>query len=68
MKTLKDNEVYCWEYDTILDVIERLPHFIEEIYNRKRPHSSLGYVSPEEFEQKIEVEYPNNVSRPLLEI
>ena len=24
MKTLKDNEVYCWEYETILDVIERV--------------------------------------------
>lgn len=68
MKTLKDNEVYCWEYDTILDVIERVPRFIEDVYNRKRPHSSLDYQSPEEFEEKWNVEYQNNVSRPLLEI
>ena len=57
MKTLKDNEVYLWEYKTLLDVVERVPHFIEEVYNRKRPHSSLNYFSPEEFEKVVEVEY-----------
>jgi len=68
MKTLKENEVYCWEYETILDVIERVPRFIEDVYNRKRPHSSLDYLSPEEFEEKWNVEYQSNVSRPQLEI
>lgn len=57
MKTLKDNEVYLWEYKTLLNVTDRVPHFIEEVYNRKRPHSALDYLSPEEFEKKIEVEY-----------
>ena len=32
------------------DVLERLPTFIEETYNRQRLHSSLGFVPPEEFE------------------
>ena len=69
MKTLKDNEVYMWAYETILDVIERVPYFIEEIYNKKRLHSSLDYLTPEEFEQKIEMESQNNnnVSRPEIE-
>jgi len=53
MKTLKDNEVYMWNYETYLDVLERIPYFIEEVYNKKRVHSSLGYVTPEEFEKKI---------------
>jgi hypothetical protein len=30
--------------------------FIEEYYNRQRPHSALGYRSPEEFEQKTEAQ------------
>lgn len=65
MKTLKDNEVYMWAYETILDVIERVPYFIEEVYNKKRLHSSLDYLTPEEFEKKIEMEcQDNNVSRP----
>lgn len=52
MKTLKDNEIYMWSYQTFLDVIERLPYFIEEVYNKMRVHSALGYVTPEEFEQQ----------------
>lgn len=69
MKTLKDNEVYMWDYDTYLDVIERVPYFIEEVYNKKRLHSSLNYFSPEEFEKKIEMDYEDkNVSRPKLKL
>jgi len=50
IKTLKHEEVYLWEYETFDDVAERLPHFIEKVYNSKRLHSSLGYVPPDEFE------------------
>ena len=55
MKTLKQNEVYLWAYETYLDVVERVPYFLEEVYNRKRLHSSLGYLTPEEFEKQNEV-------------
>lgn len=57
MKTLKYDEIYMGNYETYLDVVENLPHFIEEIYNKKRLHSSLGYVPPEEFEKEIELKY-----------
>jgi putative transposase len=50
MKTLKTEEVYLWEYRTVEDVQSRLPYFIEQVYNRKRLHSALGYRPPEEFE------------------
>lgn len=41
-KTLKNEEVYMWEYKTFTDVIERITIFVEEVYNKKRVHSSLG--------------------------
>ena len=50
IKTLKQEEVYLWQYETFSDVIERIPYFILDVYNRKRLHSALGYRPPEEFE------------------
>lgn len=35
MKTLKYDEIYMRNYETYLDVIENLPYFIEEVYNKK---------------------------------
>jgi len=50
MKTLKTEEVYLWEYRTMEDAQRRLPYFIEDVYNHKRLHASLGYRPPEEYE------------------
>ena len=52
-KTLKQEEVYLWQYETFFDVAERIPYFIEDVYNRKRLHSSLGYCPPEEYERLL---------------
>jgi transposase InsO family protein len=49
----KKEEVYVKDYETMTDVIKHLPKFIDEIYNKRRLHSSLGYKSPEEFEMEI---------------
>ena len=52
-KTLKQEEVYLWQYETYYDAIGRVPCFIEDVYNRKRLHSSLGYRPPEEYERLL---------------
>lgn len=51
MSILKCEEIYLGEYDTIVDVVEGVSNFIDEVYNRKRIHSSIGYLTPEEFEE-----------------
>lgn len=42
--------VYLWKYETYGEVIERIPYFIDDVYNTKRLHSSLDYLPLEEFE------------------
>jgi len=49
-KTLKTEEVYLKDYRTFEDALANLEPFIEDVYNTKRLHSSLGYVPPVEFE------------------
>ena len=53
IKTLKSEEVHLWEYRTMEDVQKRIPYFIEDVYNQKRLHSSLGYRPPCEFEAML---------------
>ena len=66
MKTLKYDEVYLWHYESWNDVIERLPRFIEEVYNKKRLHSGIGYLPPEEFEKSLEGKSNNDATKPVL--
>jgi transposase InsO family protein len=49
-KTLKQEEVYLKEYESFADAEANLAVFIEQVYNVKRLHSSLGYRPPAEFE------------------
>jgi len=52
-KTLKYEEVYLCEYKTLANVMNRLPYFIEQVYNLKRLHSALAYRPPGEFEELL---------------
>jgi putative transposase len=49
-KTLKREEVYLKQYRTFGEAEANIGQFIEDVYNQKRLHSSLGYLPPAEFE------------------
>ena len=49
-RTLKMEEVYLKDYRGFEEAEQNIGEFIEEVYNKKRLHSSLGYLPPVEFE------------------
>jgi hypothetical protein len=53
MKTLKQEEIYLNDYRDREHLRSNVEIFIEQYYNRRRLHSSLGYLPPEEFEQSL---------------
>ena len=65
-RTLKVEEVYMFDYETYGEVMDRIPYFIEEVYNKKRLHSSLGYMPPEEFENINNKNMKGNESHQLI--
>lgn len=50
MRTIKEEEVDLSEYEDFGDALRGLGRFLDEVYNRKRIHSSLGYLTPAEYE------------------
>jgi putative transposase len=53
LKTLKREEIDARPYHTMEELEQHVAEFIEQIYNRVRLHSALGYLSPEEFEGRL---------------
>jgi putative transposase len=52
MRTIKEEEVDLTEYEDLPDAWRQLGRFLDQVYNTKRIHSSLGYLTPSEFEQQ----------------
>jgi putative transposase len=50
MRTIKEEEVDLSDYRDFADAQKQIGQFIEDVYNQKRIHSSLGYLTPTEFE------------------
>ena len=52
IRTLKEEEVHLNDYQDIHEARTRIGHFITQVYNQKRPHSALGYLTPLEFQRQ----------------
>jgi transposase InsO family protein len=50
MRTIKEEEVDLSEYLDFQDALDQIGGFIDDVYMTKRIHSSLGYLTPVEFE------------------
>jgi putative transposase len=52
MRTIKEEEVNLSEYHDFADAQRQLTRFLDDVYNAKRIHSALGYLTPREFEER----------------
>jgi putative transposase len=50
MRTIKEEEVDLSDYEDYHHAYQQIGQFLEEVYMRKRVHSSLHYLTPAEFE------------------
>jgi transposase InsO family protein len=55
VRTIKEEEVDLSDYRDFAEARGQIGHFIDAVYNVKRIHSSLGYLTPQEFEQQWRV-------------
>jgi hypothetical protein len=49
---IKEEEVDLSEYECYTDAVSQLSRFLNDVYMHKRIHSSLGYLTPAEFEEQ----------------
>jgi putative transposase len=64
MRTIKEEEVDLSDYQTFADAEGQIKRFLEEVYMTKRIHSSLGYLTPVEFEMAFRASPPAVVDTP----
>jgi putative transposase len=56
MRTIKEEHVDLFEYRNFADAVANIGRFLDDVYMKKRIHSSLGYLTPVEFAEQ----YANN--------
>jgi len=52
IRTIKEEEVDLSDYECYIDAVSQLARFLNDVYMHKRIHSSLGYLTPAEFEEQ----------------
>jgi putative transposase len=52
MRTIKEEEVDLSEYRNFTEAYHQIEQFLEDVYMKKRIHSSLGYLTPDEYERQ----------------
>lgn len=52
IRTIKEEAVYLFDYRDFEDAQRHLTCFLDDVYNKKRIHSALGYLTPGEFEKR----------------
>jgi transposase InsO family protein len=50
IRTIKEEEVDLAEYQDFGDALMQIRYFIDDVYQTKRIHSALDYLTPAEFE------------------
>ena len=52
IRTIKEEEVDLSDYDDYTHAVCQLGRFLNDVYMHKWIHSSLGYLTPAEFEEQ----------------
>jgi putative transposase len=58
IRTIKEEEVYLGDYQDFADAHRNIGRFLDDVYNVKRIHSALGYLTPREFEEQWRAAQP----------
>ena len=64
MRTIKEEEVALTEYHDFADAYAQIARFLDDVYQHKRIHSALGYLTPAEFEAAYQADHPTPLVIP----
>jgi transposase InsO family protein len=64
MRTIKEEEVDLSDYEDYADARGQIMRFLDDVYNVKRIHSALGYLTPKEFEDQWRIEHEKPTTTP----